>query len=180
MWPCRVNGAELSNSSVISPCASIVEHLNHTIKEFRLCKCTNNWWLVKRRALGMRALLSPWWTHPFCLGIMCKQPFCGTVKSCPSMYWHVKVQAPNHSNQSPSKWKKRLPPQSHLHFQFGRAHCLPQLVASPAHINARVRSLQISHNQRTEPVFMLLHGHSVRLRHRLLVLKPLHLRLRVT
>lgn len=92
------------------------------------------------------------------------------VNNCPSLKWF------HSSKESPSQIKSQVP-QSHLHCQFGRAHRFPQLVAGPAHINPGVRRLQISQDQRADPVFMLLHGHSGRSRHQLLVLKPLHLRL---
>lgn len=65
------------------------------------------------------------------------------------------------------------------HFQFGRAHCFPQFVSGLAYIHPRVRKLQISQNQRTEPFSMMLYGRSARFRHRLLIVKPFHLWLRI-
>ncbi len=187
-----VNGAELSNCSVISPWALIAEHVNHITKEQTLLSAlvTGNLWneglcvcvskpyypLDEHTLFALPLCVSglfvwQWITvHP-CTDMSCQSPGFKSV-----YFWRLSSQ------MKQILWSCRLhsfPSQSHLHFQFGRAHCLPQLVAGPAHIKPWVRRLQIRHNQRTEPVFMLLHGHSGRFRHWFLNLKPLHLRLRV-
>lgn len=108
--------------------------------------------------------------HPY-TDMYCPSP--GFTKSLKSSLL-LKSLLPNVGNL------KSFPSQLHLHFQFGRAHCFSQFVAGLAHVNPRVRRFQISHNQRTKSVFVLLHGHSARFTHWLLIVKPLQLRLRVT
>lgn len=72
--------------------------------------------------------------------------FCVAVNNGPLLFRlqtisispHPKCHCPNEGNLKLFRW---FYPLLYLHFQFGRTHCLSQLVAGLAHINPRIRGL---------------------------------------